>query len=141
MNDRDPATGLTWRVHLARQQPQRAAAAAAMIALATVAAGVALGNFFWPLLVCLCLTASLHDFFLPMRYAVTEAGVEARGWLSHHALEWERVRRFYVLPDGVKVSPLAGPSRLEAYRGVFLRCTGEVQDRVVETLRMKLDVE
>ncbi len=138
MMDPHAPMNLTWQVHLARQQPQRAAATAGIILLATLMVCAVMGNLFWALLVLVGLFGSLHDFFLPMRYALTERGVEAKGLVAHNLLEWERVQRFYVLDDGIKVSPLAGPSRLEAYRGVFLRCEGEMRKRVLDTVQMKL---
>ncbi len=138
MTEHSAADNLTWRVHLAKEQPARAVIAAGISLLVVVMVGLLTLNLFWPLFSLAFLVGSLHDFFFPMTYAMTERGVSARGFASHRVLEWDRARRYFVLPDGVKVSPLNGPSRLEDYRGVFLRCSGETRDRVVAIVQDRL---
>ena len=128
---------LTWRVHLAKEQPARAAMAVGVIVFFVIIVGAVMHNLFWPLLSLIFLVGSLHDFFLPMTFEINGCGVAAKGFGSHRVLEWERARRFFVTTDGVKLSPLAGRSKLEDYRGVFLRCTGERRERVVEAIRAR----
>jgi hypothetical protein len=111
---------LSWRVHLAARQPRKAAAAA----LTIVAAGV-LAHFAWPGLPLGPVTAallflSLSEFFLPIHYRLTETDVSQRAGLSLRRMAWSQVRRWAVDTQGVRLSPLAGNSRLQAFRGVYL---------------------
>lgn len=138
MAETTATTTLAWSVHLAKEQPQRAAIAAGVILLTVGMIGAITHNLLGPLFAAILLFGSLNDFFLPIRYELNEQGVEAKGLFSHTSLEWNRAKRFHLLADGVKVSPLAGPSRLEAYRGVFLRCSGATREQVVAIVRVRL---
>ena len=141
MAETTSTTTLSWRVHLAKEQPQRAVVATGVILLMVILIGTISQNLFGPLFAAILLFGSLHDFFLPIRYELNERGVEAKGLFSHTALEWNRAKRCYVTRDGVKVSPLSGPSRLESYRGVFLRCTGETRERVLALVQESIAPE
>ena len=138
MAETNSTTTLSWRVHLAKEQPHRAMIATGIILFTAGMIGAITHNLFGPLFAAIFLFGSLNDFFLPMRYELNERGVEAKGFCSHTMLEWNRVKRFYMTADGVKVSPLAAPSRLEAYRGVFLRCTGATRERVITIVEERL---
>jgi hypothetical protein len=51
---------------------------------------------------------------------MNEEGVQARGLVMRRRMGWPQVRRVARDGLGVKLSPLARPSRLEAYRGIYL---------------------
>ena len=81
------------------------------------------------------LVASLWRYWLPTRYRLDGQGV----WVAH--LGWERLhpwgqfRRAEVHRDGIFLSPFPRASRLDAFRGFFLRfggCRGEVVSFVRE---------
>lgn len=118
---RCPELPLTWRVHLAARQPRRAVFTAALVA--TTIACTYLGFHSWELCVAggLLLTGSLGEFFFPVRYRLDERGASVTGVSGSTSIEWSCVRRCYGDPEGVKLSPLPHPSRLECWRGVYLR--------------------
>jgi len=111
---------LTWTVHLARRRPRQAAAVVAVILAGSVAAGLGFQSLLLGLLAALLLVASLADYFLPLRYRLAADGVSVRGLWHHRRLQWPSVRRVVRDTSGVKLSPLPRPSRLEAYRGIYL---------------------
>jgi hypothetical protein len=49
-------------------------------------------------------------------------------------IKWTSVKRCYLDDFGVKLSPLDRKSRLEAFRGVYLRF-GDNQNQVIETVK------
>ncbi len=59
------------------------------------------------------------DYLLPIRYEADEAGIRQKGW-SPRLMRWERVRRVVWGEQGVLLSPFEKPSRLDAFRGIFL---------------------
>lgn len=65
------------------------------------------------------LMAAISDFLCPIRYRMTEEGLEARGLVMRRRMEWSAVKRVVRDELGVKLSPLPRPSRLEAYRGIY----------------------
>ncbi len=112
---------LEWRVHPVRRDPLRLTPVAAS---ALFSAGVAWILFHAPL-VCgaavFMIASATSEYLLPSRFQITEAQAEARCGASHFVIEWPRVRRALLYSDGVRLSPLASPSRLDAFRGVYLR--------------------
>ena len=115
-----PDSLLRWRVHLARRDPRRAVVAIIIIAASAAAvysvwhhpvAAVAAG---------LLLLSSVAEFLMPIHYCVSSEGVSCRNFWSARYLKWADVRRSYRDARGIKLSPLSRPSRLEAYRGIYL---------------------
>jgi hypothetical protein len=66
------------------------------------------------------LLGSVSDYLFPVRYRLNREGVEARGLLFLRRMKWSEVRQVRREAMGVKLSSLARPSRLEAYRGIYL---------------------
>ena len=111
---------MQWRVHLARRRPGRAAAALVVIIAAAVCAVAGFRALWAGALAVVVLVASVGDFLFPIRCLVSGAGAEARGLFFRRRIAWPQVRRVTKDAAGVKLSPLPRPSRLEAYRGIYL---------------------
>jgi hypothetical protein len=124
----DPGSPLTWSVHLARRRPRQAAAAVALIVFASLAAGIGFRSALLGVLACALLTASIGDFLFPLTFSLTDDGVEVRGLLHRRRMAWSQVRRMMRDELGVKLSPLAKRSRLDAYRGIYLWFEGNADD-------------
>lgn len=123
---------VSWKVWLAREQPGRAAAALALVLGATAVARVVTGQQWASVLAFLLLALALRDFALPLRFTLTEGYAEMRGLAVCQRIEWARVKSVYRDAWGLKLSPLSSRSRLEAYRGVYLRLPAEQADGIVE---------
>lgn len=113
-----------WTVHLARQQPMKAVIAGLLVS-ASIAFGWVWVHPMVAFLLGLFLLHAVGEFFFPVRYRITKEGAEAVGFLHWRKIDWERVRRVTLLPDGIQLSPLVKPSKLDAFRGLFLRWNGE----------------
>jgi len=126
---------LGWRVWLARERPGRAAAGAAVVLVATAVVRAVTGEPAWAVLTFALLMLTVRDFALPLRFTLTEGYAEVRGlWLCQR-IEWERVRAVRRDREGLKLSPLGGRSRLEAYRGVYLWLPPGEGERVAAVVR------
>ena len=119
---------MQWSLHLARRQPRKAAAALALIAAASITAGYGFGSLILGLLAALLLIASISDFLFPLTFVLTDDGVAVRGLLHRRRMAWSQVRRVARDELGVKLSPLARRSRLDAYRGIYLWFEGNDDD-------------
>ena len=117
MNE-DP--GLEWTTHLARCRPAQAAGAVAVIAAAALAAGFGFQSLLLGLLAAALLIASVSDYLFPLTFTLTDEAAEARGPLHRRRLTWTNVRRVSRDDLGLKLSPLPQPSRLDAFRGIYL---------------------
>jgi len=115
-----PAIVLRWRVHLARRQPLRAAIAVFLILASAVGAYLIWHHPLAAAVAAFLVLSAAAEFLLPITYVLGPDGVWCRSFLSVRHLRWADVRRCYRDAQGIKLSPLARRSRLEAYRGIYL---------------------
>ena len=77
---------------------------------------------------------STAEFWLGTSYKLDPKGASARTGASMTGLEWPDVKRAVAEKDGIKLSPLGTSSRLEAFRGVFLKY-GDHKEQVTDMVR------
>ncbi len=92
----------------------------------------------WIFIAALILTFGLREYFLPVRYSIGESGVAVHYLLWKRPRPWSEVRRVVVSKHGVFLSPFPGPSRLESYRGLYLRFADN-RDQVIQALNRFLE--
>lgn len=100
---------------------------------------LATSSFFLTGLSVVIMLVSLSSFFLPTRYELNQEKVKIRFFLTMREREWRAFRSFYVDKNGVLLSPFAKPSRLENFRGVYVRFN-QNKDQVVEFVKSKIQV-
>ncbi len=117
-------------MHLAARRPGRVVVVVLVILLGLSAvSALALprwgtgGKLLLVLLAAVLLLGSAAEFLFPIRYTLDAEGAHARLLGSYRNLAWKRVRRVYLRPDGIKLSPLVVQNWAETYRGVLLRTT------------------
>ena len=89
-------------------------------------------------LAVIIMLGSMSSFFLPTRYELDEKKVKIRFFFTNREREWSAFRSFYVDKNGVLLSPFAKPSRLENFRGVYVRFSRN-KDQVVDFVRSKIE--
>lgn len=119
-----PQVLMEWTVHLARRQPLKAVAVIFIIAF-VVAFGWLFVHPFVAFLMGLFLLNAVSEFLFPVRYKLTNDGVQVSSFLHDRSMGWEQVRRLDVFPNGVFLSPYLKPNKLDSLRGVWLRWDGE----------------
>lgn len=83
---------------------------------------------------------SILPYFLPTRYALSEKGISVRSIFTRQNRKWGDYKSFYVDQHGVFLSPFRKPSRLENFRGIYLRFHRN-GDAVVAFVKEKLECE
>lgn len=126
---------LRWQVHGLRENPS---------GLGLVAAGYSVALLLWqwifphPLALALplvAMTSALSDYLFPIRYRIDDAGVHADcGPFQRLHLAWSDIRRIQRGNDGIYVSSLRTPSRLDQFRGIRLRFGSMDPERVVSAV-------
>ena len=137
----DSGEGVEWRVHLARTEPRKAAVVLGAAVAAAALCFLLFMNWAFALFSALVLVAGTAEFLFPIRYRLTPEAAEMHNLHNWRRIEWTEVKKAYLLDDGVKLSPLEVPTRLEPFRGVFLRFgegPGE-RDRVLAAVRRYRD--
>lgn len=96
----------------------------AVIALAALAVLDLTGNLGWALISAALLLLGVHDYLLPTTFAFDAEGVSSRSPIFRRRKPWSALKSFQSDPNGVLLSPLPSQSRLEAYRGLYVRFAG-----------------
>ncbi len=127
-----------WVAHPAKNRP------VASVLVAVFIAAIAIGVYSWTysilftVLASVVLAASLAGFYFPTRYEFHEDKVVARYTLTTIRKEWSQFRSFYRDRNGVLLSPFPQPSRLENFRGLYLRFGECDRERVMEFIGGKI---
>lgn len=91
------------------------------------------------LLSVIFLLGSLYRYFVPFRYEFYDDRLVVTAPFYRLTKAWSIFRSFYVDSNGVLLSPFAKPSRLENFRGVYVRCSAN-QTEVVSFIKSKISV-
>jgi hypothetical protein len=94
-------------------------------------------SIFFLFLSIIFLLGSLSTFFLPTTYELTENGIKVKFFFNTKQMEWGKYRSFYVDKNGVLLSPFEKPSRLENFRGIYLRFN-QNKDEVVNFIQQRV---
>lgn len=130
---------LDWTAHPLRDEPAwKSAALAAAIAGFSGLAAAGLGGAVYGLISLAVLAASTARYLLPTRYVLDDREAAWRH-LTWHRRSWSAFRRVDRHDDGIFLSPFRRPSRLDSFRGVFLRFGPDVDaDQVVSLARARV---
>ncbi len=67
---------------------------------------------------------TLWPFYFPVRYRLTDTGIEVDYGLWRRSWRWNRFQVYVPLKGAVMLSPFRQPHPLERYRGLQLPCAG-----------------
>ena len=79
----------------------------------------------------LLLFLMLGPYFLPTRYEISESGVVKRFPLFNRSRPWEVYKRYVAMKDGIFLGTFDKPSRLDSFRGDFVRFAGRIDREAV----------
>ena len=130
---------LDWTAHPLRDEPtwKSAALGGAIIGLSGLAA-TSLGGAVYGLISLVVLAASTARYLLPTRYVLDDQEAAWR-YLTWQRRSWSAFRRIDRHADGIFLSPFRRPSRLDSFRGVFLRFgPGVDADAVIALARARV---
>ena len=115
---------ISWRSWPLVDDGRRAYALVAIIAGVSLGVGLSFESAPWGLFSAVMLLVFTGRYFVPTTYTLDAGGVRARFLGRETRRAWSGVRALYKHADGVHLSPFARPSRLDPFRGLFLRFTG-----------------
>ena len=76
---------------------------------------------FWAILSIVLIGGAILPYFLPTTYVLDDKGVKKKGLIMETRKLWEDFRSYYPDKNGVLLSPFVRPSRLENFRGLYIR--------------------
>lgn len=121
---------LRWRSHPLMEGFRRSVLLIAVMLAVIASVHVGFGGLGYALLAAVFLAVSLSSYFLPAWYELDGDGAALRFLGRTRRLAWRDVRRVDVRKDGVHLSPFDAPSRLDPFRGLFLRFSGNADEVV-----------
>ncbi len=89
------------------------------------------------ILAVVIMLGSLSPFFLPTYYELDDERIKVRFLFNTKEREWRGFRSFYVDKNGILLSPFEKPSRLENFRGLYVRFN-QNKDEVLGFVRSKM---
>jgi len=124
---------LSWTIHLAREHPRKLLILIALLSV-SMAAGYWIIGALGPIAVVLAMGGALAEFLFPVTYELTEQGAVCKTLVKFSEIKWKNVKSCYLDDLGIKLSPLERQSRLEAFRGVYLRFSNN-RNEVIEAVK------
>jgi hypothetical protein len=97
-------------------------------------------GIYWSIFSLLVLLGALAQFYTPTTYILKDTHIEIKRPLYTIKREWRTLKR--VVPDkrGVLLSPFSKPSRLDAFRGLYLLLDGvDDREKVISFLKEKVE--
>ncbi len=91
-------------------------------------------------LAVLILFGSLAGFYFPTRYRFYDNHLIVKTTAQTLRKEWSQFRSYYPDKNGVLLSPFGRRTRLENFRGLYIKFAGN-HEQVMEIVRSKIDFE
>jgi hypothetical protein len=130
-------TVLKWRSHPVKKKISISVLVVLFLFLVWLVVYVATSSFLLTGLSVVIMLGSMSSFFLPTRYELNQKEVRIHYLLAKREREWSAFKSFYVDKNGVLLSPFPKPSRLENFRGIYLRFDRN-KDQVVDFVESKI---
>ena len=137
LEENSPPLSLEWSVWPAKERPLLSFGLIVFLFAIWVAVGYFYREGVWVLLAIVLLSGAVAPYFVITRYRLDEEGVSIKRYVTTMKKRWGELRSYYPDKNGVLVSPFAKPSRLENFRGVYLRFGGN-REKVLAVLEQNI---
>jgi len=97
-------------------------------------------SIFMTILSVVILFGSLAGFYTRTRYRLYDSYLTVKTPLSTLKKEWTQYRSFYPDNNGVLLSPFTRPTRMENFRGLYVKFAGN-KEQVMAIVRSKISFE
>lgn len=84
------------------------------------------------------LVGSMRSFYFPTEYKLFDDRIEVFYTISSHKKNWDIYRRVYPEKNGVFLSTFARPTRMENFRGLFVKYGDADRDRILEIIQNRI---
>jgi hypothetical protein len=119
---------IEWRSHPVRENRKKALFTFIFLFFFWISIYFSLG-FFWFIVSVLFVGGSLFPYFTLTRFRLDEEGATVQKPFYSIKKSWGQFRSFYPDRNGVLLSPFSKPSRLENFRGLYLRYPPQVEQK------------
>ena len=132
------ATGIQWTVYPIKRNWKVSAGVVSFLAILCAAIYFSFNSVAFLLLSVVILVSSLASFFFPTAYILRDDCIVVKSLLRRFSRQWDFFKSYYPDKNGVLLSPFPSPSRLENFRGVYVRF-GHNKTEVVDFIKEKIE--
>lgn len=130
---------LRWESQPAKARPRTAIAVALFLLLLVVIVYLLTYSPLFTLAGALILWGSLSQFFLKTTFEFGDKMIRVKYLINKVEKDWSQYRTFYEDKNGVLLSPFVRTSRLENFRGIYIRFA-ENRDEVMKIVKAKINM-
>ena len=138
---RTQAEELSWRVHPLVENWIRSGVLLLFFSLILITIYFSFKSIGFTLLSALLLVVPLYKYFLPFHYHCGISSLVVKTCCHKVERPWSAFHSHYVDRNGVLLSPFTLPTRLENFRGVYVRFGKHPPEEIVDFIRNKLNTE
>jgi len=131
---------LEYLCHPARRNTTITALTTVFVIICTILVWLISYSIILTALAVLILFGSLTGFYFPTRYLFYDDHFIVKTAVQSLRKEWKQYRSFYPDKNGVLLSPFGRPTRLENFRGIYIKFSCN-RDRVLDLVRSKIKFE
>ncbi len=128
---------MNWSVHPAKRNWSKTVLTAAFIVAFVIIVGVFYG-LFWSLFGFIILFVSVHSYFFPTAYDVTDEEITIKNIFMTQKRKLSEFRRVHVGKNGVLLSPFRRKTFLNQFRGVFILMPEE-HEEILSFIRARIE--
>ena len=129
---------LEWVSHPARRNMKVTISVSLFLAVLIFLVYVLTYSIFFTVLAIIILYASLAAFYFPTRYRLDSEKIAVKTMTQTLHKNWSQYRSYYPDKNGVLLSPFVRPSRLENFRGLYIRF-GDNREEVTSFIKKRME--
>ena len=135
----DAPTTLSWTVHPLVENWRKSVLLGLFLVLLLFIIYLGFQLIYVTVLSAIFLIGSLYKYFLPFHHQFEVDRLVITSCCYKMERPWETFRSFYVDANGVLLSPFAHPTRLENFRGVYVRFGKHSPEEIVNFITNKVN--
>ena len=132
---------LSWRVHPLVENWRKSVLLGVFLTLLFIGIYWGFQSIYIALLSATFLLGSLYKYFLPFHHHCEADKLIITSCCYRLERSWDTFRSCYVDANGVLLSPFAHPTRLENFRGVYVRFGKHSPEEIVDFITNKIPPE
>jgi len=132
------ASGMRWVCHPIRHAHKKTAILALVVTLTAVFIYLNTYSVGWTVFAVLMLALGVIDYIAPMEFFIDDWGVHTRLFFYRRRKPWSVLRTYHPDRNGVLLSPFSRQTRLETFRGIYIRFDGNRKE-VMSVIKGRLE--
>jgi hypothetical protein len=137
LNHHNNENGIIWTIHPLKKNWKVSTIVIIFLILLCTSIYISFNSLAFLLLSILILFVSLVNFFFPTTYYLLDDGLTVKSIFRKLSRDWSTFKSFYPDKKGILLSPFISPSRLENFRGVYIRFDNN-GSKVIDYIKLRL---